>query len=186
MCVEGCCANLFNFDVPLDIRHCIFSNKGSVLSIHERKALADIPWANGEFEYMLHLLSKAHRGGSYYEAQQLWTRKLRDFAESHSKWRVFYRARRARLAKEAAEKKAAKEAAKKAALIESKKASQAASQIVAQEALQEASKMPTQTPKETIEDTDEEVALGGSSSRRGSSGSTARTSPFQLPEPEKL
>lgn len=182
MCVEGCCANLFNFDVPLDIRHCIFSNQGSVLSIHERKALADIPWANGEFEYMLHLLSKAHRGGSYYEAQQLWTRKLRDFAESHSKWRVFYRARRARLAKEAAEKKAAK----KAALIESKKASQAASQIVAREAPQEASKIPTQTPKETIEDTDEEVALGGSSSRRGSSGSTARTSPFQLPEPEKL
>ncbi|PSK38189.1 hypothetical protein C7M61_002744 [Candidozyma pseudohaemuli] len=98
MCVEGCCANIFNFDIPINVRHCVFSPQGGVLSIHEFKALADIPWLPGEFEYMMDCLSLAHRGGSYYQAQILWNQKIRDFAESHAKWRAFYRKRKLRLA----------------------------------------------------------------------------------------
>lgn len=98
MCVEGCCANIFNFDIPLDVRHCVFSPQGSVLSIHEFKAFADIPCIPGEFEYMMSCLNSAHRGGSYYKAQKLWNRKIRDFADSHAKWREFYRKRKLKLA----------------------------------------------------------------------------------------
>lgn len=47
---------------------------------------------------MMSCLNLAHRGGSYYKAQKLWNRKIRDFADSHAKWREFYRKRKLKLA----------------------------------------------------------------------------------------